>query len=59
VIPESQRRRLQHDGAGLGFATTTRLYPEEELGIAILANGADLDRDGLADRLAQIDWTAR
>lgn len=59
VIPESQRRRLQHDGAGPGFATTMRLYPEAELGIAILANGADLDRDGLADRLAQIDWAAR
>jgi hypothetical protein len=36
-----------------------RLYPEERLGIAILANGTDLDRDGLADRLAQMDWTAR
>jgi CubicO group peptidase (beta-lactamase class C family) len=59
VIPESQRRRLQHDGAGPGFATTMRLYPEAELGIAILANGTDLDRDGLADRLAQIDWAAR
>jgi D-alanyl-D-alanine carboxypeptidase len=59
VIPEGERMRLQHHGAGPGFATTMRLYPQEELGIAILANGTDLDRDGIADRLAQIDWAAR
>lgn len=59
VIPEGQRLRLQHHGGGPGFATTIRLYPEERLGIAILANGTDLDRDGLADRLAQIDWPVR
>ena len=59
VIPEGQRRRLQHHGGGAGFATTLRLYPEEKLGIAILANSTDLDRDGIADRLSQIDWTAR
>ena len=58
VIPEGQRLRLQHDGAGPGFATTMRLYPAEKLGIAILANGTDLDRDGLAARLAQLAWPA-
>jgi CubicO group peptidase (beta-lactamase class C family) len=57
VIPEGERVRLQHHGAGPGFATTMRLYPQEGLGIAILANGADLDRDGIAARLAQIDWS--
>jgi CubicO group peptidase (beta-lactamase class C family) len=59
VIPEGQRLRLQHHGGGPGFATTLRLYPEEGLGIAIMANSTDLDRDGIADRLAQIDWTVR
>jgi CubicO group peptidase (beta-lactamase class C family) len=59
VIPEGQRLRLQHHGGGPGFATTMRLYPQEGLGIAILANGTDLDRDGIADRLAQIDWSVR
>jgi CubicO group peptidase (beta-lactamase class C family) len=59
VIPEGTRLRLQHHGAGPGFATTMRVYPSEGLGIAILANGTDLDRDGIADRLAQIDWSAR
>lgn len=56
VIPEAGRVRLQHDGGGPGFATTLRLYPEEGLGIAILANGTDLDRDGISLRLAEIDW---
>ncbi|MCE7985008.1 MAG: class A beta-lactamase-related serine hydrolase [Caldilinea sp. CFX5] len=59
VIPEGRRVRLQHHGGGAGFATTMRLYPAEQLGIAILANSTDLDRDGLADRLAQIDWATR
>lgn len=59
VIPEERRVRLQHHGGGAGFATTMRLYPEEKLGITILANSTDLDRDGIADRLAQINWAAR
>jgi CubicO group peptidase (beta-lactamase class C family) len=59
VIPEAGRVRLQHHGGGPGFATTLRLYPQEGLGIAILANGTDLDRDGIADRLAALDWAAR
>ena len=58
VIPEAEKRvRLQHHGGGPGFATTLRLYPEKGLGIVILANSTDLDRDGLADRLAELDWT--
>jgi D-alanyl-D-alanine carboxypeptidase len=56
IIPAGTQPRLQHDGAGPGFATTMRLYPEKGLGIAILANGTDLDRDGLADRLAEVEW---
>lgn len=47
---------LEHAGGGPGFATVMRLYPNDGLGIAILANGTDLDRDGLADLLAGMDW---
>ncbi|MCC6456113.1 MAG: beta-lactamase family protein [Caldilineaceae bacterium] len=58
IIPEEEKVvRLQHHGGGPGFATTLRLYPEKGLGIVILANSTDLDRDGLADRLAELDWT--
>lgn len=56
VIPDGAGMRLQHDGAGPGFATTMRLYPEQGLGIALLANGTDLDRDGITARLTEIDW---
>jgi CubicO group peptidase (beta-lactamase class C family) len=49
-------RYLEHMGGGPGFATTMRIYTNTGLGIAILANGTDLDRTGLADLLASIDW---
>ena len=45
--------RLQHDGGGPGFATTMRLYPKEDLGIVVMANGTDLERDALAALITQ------
>jgi D-alanyl-D-alanine carboxypeptidase len=57
VINEGEQLRLQHDGGGPGFATTMRLYPDQDLGIVILANGTDLDRDGISAQLAHIDWS--
>ncbi len=47
---------LEHAGGGPGFATIMRLYPEENLGIAILANGTDLDREGLMELLTKMEW---
>lgn len=49
-------RYLEHMGGGAGFATTMRIYPESGIGIAVLANGTDLDRDGLAGLLKSLDW---
>jgi D-alanyl-D-alanine carboxypeptidase len=49
-------RYLEHMGGGAGFATTMRIYPDSDLGIAILSNGTDLDRTGLADLLHSLDW---
>jgi D-alanyl-D-alanine carboxypeptidase len=49
-------RYLEHMGGGAGFATTMRIYPGSGLGIAILSNGTDLDRTGLADLLHSLDW---
>lgn len=51
VFPARHGERYEHTGAGLGFATIFRLYPEEELAIAVLANGTSLDREGIADGL--------
>jgi CubicO group peptidase (beta-lactamase class C family) len=47
---------LGHAGGGPGFATDMRLYPAEKLGVAILANGTDLDRYGLQELLAKLEW---
>lgn len=49
-------RYIDHAGGGPGFATIMRLYPESGIGIAVLANGTDLDRDGLADLIRSLDW---
>jgi D-alanyl-D-alanine carboxypeptidase len=57
AVGESNGERyLEHMGGGAGFATTMRIYPEAGVGIAILANGTDLDRKGLADLLRTIDY---
>ncbi|MBI5950441.1 MAG: beta-lactamase family protein [Chloroflexi bacterium] len=49
-------RYLEHMDGGPGFATTMRIYPDSGIGIAILANGTDLDRAGLADLLRNINY---
>ena len=57
AVGESNGERyLEHMGGGAGFATTMRIYPEAGIGIAILANGTDLDREGLADLVRSLDW---
>ena len=54
VFPSQEGERYEHTGAGLGFATLFRLYPEDRLAIALLANGTSLDREGIADRLFEL-----
>jgi CubicO group peptidase (beta-lactamase class C family) len=56
VGESSGERYIEHMGGGAGFATTMRIYPEAGLGIAILANGTDLDRAGLADLLRTMEY---
>jgi CubicO group peptidase (beta-lactamase class C family) len=52
AIGEAEGERyLEHMGGGAGFATTMRIYPASNIGIAILTNGTELDRTGLADLL--------
>lgn len=54
VFPSPDGNMYQHTGAGPGFATIFRLYPERSLGIAILANGTSLDREQIAERLYEL-----
>jgi CubicO group peptidase (beta-lactamase class C family) len=51
-----ERPYIQHMGGGPGFATIMRLYPQEGLGIAILANGTSLDASALTDLFASLSW---
>ena len=49
---------VQHRGGGPGFATIMRLYPDEGLGIVIMANSTNLQSESLVSALANIDWTS-
>lgn len=54
IIPGRDSEYLQHTGFGPGFAAIMRLYPESDLGIVILSNGAGLDRSRTVDLLARL-----
>jgi CubicO group peptidase (beta-lactamase class C family) len=54
---EENRLWLQHSGGGPGFATVMRIYPEENLGIVIMANNTNLPRERLVEAFAHLDWT--
>jgi CubicO group peptidase (beta-lactamase class C family) len=56
-INESNGERyIDHAGGGAGFATIMRIYPERNLGIAVLANSTDLQRDKLVELIKGLDW---
>ena len=55
-LTSGDRRYLTHSGGGPGFATIFRVYPEENLGVVIMGNDSSIDRNLLADVLADIDW---
>ena len=60
-LDEGGRVSLSHGGQGTGFASMMRLYPAENLGIAIMANSTYLGRNfGLdaVDLLGDLPWTA-
>jgi CubicO group peptidase (beta-lactamase class C family) len=56
VYESKNERYLEHAGGGPGFATIMRLYPDTGLGVAILSNGTDLDRDELVNLFAHLEW---
>ncbi len=47
---------LEHGGGGPGFGSAIRLYPERSLGIGLTANSTNLDRNGLLDLVAGMEW---
>lgn len=53
---DSKRLFVEHSGGGPGFGCQMRLYPEEGLGIVIMANDTTYDRDIILDLVASLDW---
>jgi CubicO group peptidase (beta-lactamase class C family) len=47
---------VQHRGGGPGFATIMRIYPEEGLGMVIMANNTNLKAEQLVEALSNLTW---
>jgi len=47
---------IAHSGGGPGFAANMRLYPDQNLGMVVLANGTYLPREEIFDLVASLDW---
>lgn len=58
-LSQNGRTSLTHAGAGAAFVCMMRLYPDESLGIAVMANSTYLGRDmggTLVDIIGNLDW---
>lgn len=58
-LAEDSRISLSHGGAGAAFVDMMRIYPDESLGIAIMANSTYLGRTmgaEIIDAIANMDW---
>jgi len=47
---------LAHSGGGPGFSTNMRLYPEDNFGVVIMANGTYLEREKILGLVASLEW---
>jgi CubicO group peptidase (beta-lactamase class C family) len=56
ILPEGNRLRIQHRGGGPGFGSEMRLYPDDGLGMVVIANDTTYNRDVILDLVAQLDW---
>jgi CubicO group peptidase (beta-lactamase class C family) len=56
AVPMQDSFYLTHSGGGPGFSTNMRLYPGNNLGIVIMANGTYLDREKILDLVVSLDW---
>jgi CubicO group peptidase (beta-lactamase class C family) len=48
---------VEHDGGGPGIQAKLRLYPDDGLAVALMANGAGVDRNAVADAAAHVFFT--
>jgi CubicO group peptidase (beta-lactamase class C family) len=47
---------VAHGGGGPGFGVDMRLYPDRELGMAVIGNGNYLPRREINDLIASLEW---
>ncbi len=58
IHDDNGRKALSHGGNGAAFVAQMRLYPDEELGVAVMANSTYLEKMGgtIISDLASFDW---
>ncbi|NIW45812.1 MAG: serine hydrolase [Gammaproteobacteria bacterium] len=56
IFPEGGRFYLDHDGGGPGFDSNMRIYPEDSLGLVVVANDTTYNHDLILDIFASLDW---
>jgi CubicO group peptidase (beta-lactamase class C family) len=56
IFQEEKRWYLTHGGVGPGFGSAMHLYPEELLGLTVIANDTTYDSHALLQLVARLDW---
>lgn len=56
VVAAEEQPYVGHRGGGPGFATSMRLYTEQNLGIVMMANGTYTPTVDILDLAASLDW---
>jgi CubicO group peptidase (beta-lactamase class C family) len=47
---------LEGGGGGAGFGSAIRLLPDRHLGLVLVANSTNIDRQAILDLAASLDW---
>lgn len=57
IYPNGGRLYLDHGGGGPGFGADVRIYPEESLGLVVVANDTTYNPERILDLFASLDWS--
>jgi D-alanyl-D-alanine carboxypeptidase len=57
VVDDGERRYYEHTGGGPGWTALLRIYPDEGMTIALMANGTSLPVVDIADAIAATPWS--
>ena len=59
VVPEGEHPFVEHGGGGTGLWNLMRLYPDDNVAIAMMSNGDGFDRDSVVDAAANVVFSLR